>query len=258
MTSPAAVKRIRFSPGTVGAESPHAFPSRPYTVTDTALTPADLGGAEADDLLIAILPPRPGEWPAPARPAISIHTFRAKGVRIERWLGRTIVSAPPGDLDNLIAALVEFDHLERELVRLETDVAKRTREAHADAKTAFVASYSKRAEWPRIRERIIHYTELRLDFAALEPRLNAVPHSVPPGVRRWLAPMLRKSDLADRAEALDGILETREDLYEGSSDRIADYWGWLYGHVLEIIIIALLLIEAIFMGFDVVLRLREG
>ena len=43
-----------------------------------------------------------------------------------------------------------------------------------------------------------------------------------------------------------------------SIDRIADFWGWLYGHVLEIIIIALLLIEAIFMGFDVMLRLREG
>ena len=244
MTSPAVVKRFRAGAG----------------ISETMLNLTDFASAStSDDLLVAILPAKSSDWPDTKRIASgSVHRFRAKGVRIERWLGRAVLSAPAGDIDNLLAALIVFDGLERELVKLESDLATKSLEARSDAKEAFVASYSKRADWPRIRERIVQYTELRMAFAELEPRLNAVPHSVPPGVRRWLAPMLRKSDLADRAEALDGILETREDLYEGASDRIADYWGWLYGHVLEIIIIALLLIEAVFMGLDLMLRLRES
>ena len=57
-----------------------------------------------------------------------------------------------------------------------------------------------------------------------------------------------------RAEALDTRLEACEELYEGANDRVADHQGWHRGHVLEVIIVALLLMEVILLCVDLALR----
>jgi len=57
---------------------------------------------------------------------------------------------------------------------------------------------------------------------------------------------------------LDGFcerLESCEDLYEGASDRLADFRWYMGGHLLEVSIVVLLLIEVALIGMELYFRM---
>jgi len=59
-----------------------------------------------------------------------------------------------------------------------------------------------------------------------------------------------------RLEAASNRLEAFEDLYEGATDRIADYRWYLSSEWLEVGIIFLLLAEIVLLGFELYRHLK--
>jgi hypothetical protein len=57
-------------------------------------------------------------------------------------------------------------------------------------------------------------------------------------------------------EAASNRLEAFEDLYEGATDRIADYRWYRSGEWLEVGIIFLLLVEIALLGFEIYRHLK--
>jgi hypothetical protein len=72
-----------------------------------------------------------------------------------------------------------------------------------------------------------------------------------------MARLLKKADVEARLAALNDRLEAKEDLYEGANDRVADYRWYRNGHLLEIAIVVLLLVEALVMSADMYIRYLE-
>jgi hypothetical protein len=150
------------------------------------------------------------------------------------------------------AALVEFAFYEGELRRLEAEMDAREAPAEADVSRAHTIDRRDLAHWPRFTAAIEAFTRMRLTFARLEPRLAEEPQGS--RSRRLASHLLRRARAGARAEALDARLEACEELYEGANDRVADHKGWHHGHVLEVIIVALLMLEVVLLCADLVLR----
>ena len=134
-----------------------------------------------------------------------------------------------------------------------------THEAQApdDVGLAHRISHRDRAHWARIGETIETLARARLTFARLEPLFASPARTMSPVARRLMRQLSARLDIPARLEALSDRLEALEDLYEGANDRIADYRGWHKGHVMEIIIILLLLLEIVLMGGDLWLHYLE-
>jgi hypothetical protein len=69
-----------------------------------------------------------------------------------------------------------------------------------------------------------------------------------------MARLLSKADVEARLSEINDRLEAMEDLYEGANDRVADYRWYRNGHLLEIGIIILLLVEVVLMSGDMYIR----
>lgn len=175
-------------------------------------------------------------------------SLASRGVLVLRRPGRAVLIGDPDRFADVIAALVELEFYEGELRRLERDLQQSEAEADGDVPHAFqIHSLEQRA---RFKERIEHFTRLRLDYARLEPHWLRPPRDLSPRTRRWLAKLLERVETEERAEAVSERLELREELYEGAVDRMADYAGWRFGHRLEIAIIVLLLLEVILISAE--------
>src|SRR5206468_3620296 len=96
--------------------------------------------------------------------------------------------------------------------------------------------------------------QMRLTFARLEPRLAHPPRSLSRPSRRLVARLLHYADLEARLESFSDRLEACEDLYEGATDRIADYRWYRGGHMLEWGILIFLMIEVLLLVGDLYLH----
>jgi len=215
-----------------------------------------------DELLVAFVPPRASaEWDAagtgwlapaadPDAPAVDL-TWR--GGRIIWQPGRAVVHLKGAARDEVLAALVEFAFYEGELRRLEAEMDAREATAADDVTRTQTIDRRDKAHWPRFRAAIEAFARMRLTFARLAPRLGeeAAPG---PLSRRLASRLLLHARAGARADALDARLEACEDLYEGANDRVADVQGWHSGHVMELIIVALLLLEVVLLCVDLVVR----
>jgi hypothetical protein len=172
------------------------------------------------------------------------------GATVDWRPGRAIIRGPAADVDELLAALIDFAFFEAELRALEEIVESREPQASEDVGRAYRVSRSDRAHWPRIGETIEQLAQARLTFARLEPMFTRASNSLSPVGRRLMSQLSAQSDAEARLEALTDRLEALEDLYEGANDRIADLRGWHDGHVLEVIIIILLILEILLMSGD--------
>jgi len=153
-----------------------------------------------------------------------------------------------------MAALAEFAFYESELRRLEEALPPYEASAIADALSAYRISPAARDHWARFGETMESLALLRLTFARLEPRLLTPSRRLPLTARRLVRQLSRRAAIEDRLSALNDRLEVCEDLYEGAVDRITDHRWYRKGNLLEMIIIALLLIEVMQLGGDMVMR----
>jgi hypothetical protein len=171
-------------------------------------------------------------------------------LRIQWRPGRALVRAPADCLDDAVAALIDFAFYEGQLRVLETALEAREAQAQADVAIAYWIRRRQKKHWKRLQATVEYFAQMRLTYSRLEPRLAKGSRSLPLTARRIMTRLLRKADVEARLEALNDRLEALEELYEGATDRVADYRWYRNGHLLEICIIGLLLIEGILMSAD--------
>jgi hypothetical protein len=263
----AEIRRIRFTAEALGGAKPIRSFTQPRRCTAleevvdfvTLLPPAEWP-EPTDHLDVALVSPgspEPGPaWMTPpiqsdAPPAV---TVAHAGVTIEWRPGRALVRAPAERFDELMAALADFAFYESELRTLERAVESCEADAAADTVRAYRIQHRDRQHWPRFAALIENFARLRLTFARLEPRLEKGSRTLPPAARRIMSRLIAKAEVHERLQALTDRLEACEDLYEGATDRIADYRGWRTGHLLEWGIIFLLAIEVAVMSADLYIR----
>ena len=261
------VRRISFvadPPDGARVRREFAHPRRMVAVESTA-DPLDRSRSkpveQANSLDVVIVPsgsdagslPRAMAWMAQSDPLGSgspISVELKGGTSVEWRPGRAIIRSAAKDTDELLDALIDFAFYEAELRTLEEIVESHEPQAREDVRRAHRISRRDRRHWKRIGETIERLTRARLDFARLEPMFDKAAKTASPAGRRLMRQLSARSDAEARLAALTGRLEALEDLYEGANDRIADLRGWHDGHVLEVIIIVLLILEILLMSGD--------
>ncbi len=189
--------------------------------------------------------PEPAEAPRPI-------VITANGTMIQWRPGRAVIVAKEDSQEDLLAALTDFAFYEGELRGLETALRGGEADAHADVQRAYRIRLRDVGHWSRFTQLIQRCYDMRLTFAQLEPRLLKGARNLPDAAHGWFARLLRKAHLESRLEEFSDRLEACEDLYEGASDRVSDFLGYFYGHVLEVIIVALLLAEVALVAVELV------
>jgi hypothetical protein len=217
-----------------------------------------------DSLYIVFVPPEAkAEWerigsgwltsPGDAE-AVEPVTISVLGDRIHLRPGRVVVEGKNGLRDEIVAGLTEFAFYEAEVRTLEQSIETCEAQARVDAPRTFRIQRKDRADWPRFGQMIEKLAQFRLSFAALEPKVARGSRALTKAGLEIATRLFRAATTSFRMEGLDGRLEVCEELYEGAIDRIADYHGWHTGHILEVIIIAILLAEAALMAADLTFR----
>src|SRR5262245_15065462 len=271
---PAVVRRIRFvTEVPSGARVRRQFRQpRACLAVEEVAGPGDHPGRakwpEPTDHFDAVFVPEgagPGwhtlgeEWLAPpdhpeAEPAVAVE---CDGMAVRWRPGRALVLGRVQDPEALLDALTAFTFYEGELRLLERNLEVREADALADVGRAYKIRFRDRKHWPRFVLMIEELSRMRLTYARLEPRLAGGWRTLARGPRRLLSRLLRKANVAARLKAFGDRLEVCEDLYEGASDRVADYRWYVGGNWLEIGIIFLLSLEVVLMGVEIYLRSLE-
>ena len=159
-------------------------------------------------------------------------------------------------LEGVLAALTDFAFYEGELRSLERALDSRERDAQADVARAYRIRFSDRRHWLRMGETIESLSQLRLTYARLESELANAPRNVAIDARPVMTRLMDEAEVEARLEAASNRLEAFEDLYEGATDRIADYRWYRSGEWLEVGIIFLLLVEVGLLGFEIYRHLK--
>lgn len=273
-TAAITVLRIRFvDQAPPGAKVRRTFREpRPAVAVEETMALAELpmtrSWPEPVDHLIVVLVPRSAandwqkrgaDWLAPpehpdAAPAVILER---KGLKVEWRPGRAVVQGHLDTVDTLLAGLIDFAFYEGQLRVLETALQASETSASTDVAWAYRIDERHSEHWIRFGETIEQLARLRLQFAHLQPHLAHASRTLPPAARRLVQRLHARTDVPPRLEALSDRLEALEDLYEGASDRIADYRWWRRGHRLEVWIIILLLVEVALMSADLVVRFLE-
>lgn len=271
--TPVAVqlRRVRFTPHPItGTRVRRAFkqPRACLAVEQTIPFAECMSAPErvraADTLdIVVVTPESRSEWErigsdwlrsSPDPEAVQAVAVTLDDARIQWLPGRAVVEAKTNLAEDIINGLIEFAFHEGEVRALEREVEKYETQARADAPLTVKIEGKDRRHWPRFRRICEDLIQLRISFASLEPRVERGSRYLSKLSRSAAARLYRSAAARARMEGLDGRLEVCEDLYDGVIDRIADYHGWHTGHVLEVIIIFLLLIEAGLMLADLLLR----
>jgi hypothetical protein len=182
-----------------------------------------------------------------------------RGTEWIRWRpGLAVAQCRPENREAVVAALVEFAFYERELRALEKSVEAGHFDAEKDIEIGHRVKHRDRRQWQRLFDAGERFSRLRLAFARLEPLLGEPSRVVPSLARRWLFRLLRRASVETRLEALSDRLEALEEFYESATQRIAEYRWYREGHLLEIGIIVILVLECALMGGDIYLHQQQA
>ena len=174
-----------------------------------------------------------------------------------RWRpGKAVVQCAPERQDEILALLADFAFYEGELRALEEGIEAHQAQAQVDVNMAYKIEQRDKQQWHRLQKCTKYFAKMRLIYARLEPQLAEPSRIFPPKSQRILSALFREADIEHRLEALDERLEALEDLYEGATDRIADYGWYREGSWMELTIIMLLIIETIVVAAEVYLHHR--
>ncbi|HUA34713.1 MAG TPA: hypothetical protein VMA09_13990 [Candidatus Binataceae bacterium] len=216
--------------------------------------------SEKSELLLAMIPTEAAAETKKVRDTwmssgdVGPITFTACGLKIEWRPGRAIVQGPPAGFDAAAKALADFTFYEGELRALEREIESREPQAQLDASYALRIRHRDRKHWQRFAELIEHFYRMRLSYARLEPQLTIPSSDLPRDAKQLMTRLCEEANVEDRLEAFSNRLEACEDLYEGATDRIAEYKWYFGGQWLEITIVGLLVLEVVLLGFDMYLR----
>ena len=183
--------------------------------------------------------------------------IEGKGQKLQWRPGRAVIEAKEVNQQEVLAALTDFAFFEGELRDLEAALHVREADVHTDVRRAYSMRYSDRRHWPRFTEMIQCFSGMRFTYAQLEPWLIKGARNLPDASRGWFARLLRKAQVDPRLEEFSNRLEACEDLYEGAHDRINDFLGYFYGHLLEVAIVIFLVAEVAIGGAELWMHVQE-
>jgi hypothetical protein len=233
----------------------------PAKVSDLPKKPEP--SAPGDELFVVFVQPKAvAEWEEissgrfftstdPDAPSADV---KWKEGRVQWQPGLAVVYLRGALQEEVLSALVEFAFYESELRRLEAEMDTREATAFDDVSRAHTIQRRDKGHWPRFTAAIEAFTRMRLAFARLSPRFVEAARGPGSFSYRLASRLLQQARTEARAEALDTRLEACEELYEGGNDRVADHKGWYNGHILEVIIVAILLVEVVLLCVDLVVR----
>jgi hypothetical protein len=206
---------------------------------------------EAGEILdVVLLPPSgasPGMQAEPEKNGKDEASIFVKyrGVEAMWRPGHVALQCEPGQAEALLSAVVEFDHFERELRKIEREIAGGWAELEQDKALAFDVTAADLRRSEAVGARMNRTFARRIRFARIEPHLYE-PQATLPAVGRKLGEELReKARIETRLETVDGQLEVFEHVYEMSGQRMGEYRAARDEHVLEWVIILLLAAELV-------------
>ena len=254
------VRRVRFVPqaGPAGKVRREFHKPRSCVAVEESLPLSDLPVTKIwpepfDSLVVLCFSQKPsaewqrfiGDWLKPPELSESPRPIliEGKGQKVQWRPGRAVIEVKEVNQEEVLAALTDFAFFEGELRDLEAALRMREADVHTDVRRAYHIRYSDRRHWPRFTEMIQCFSGMRLTYAQLERWLVRGARTLPDASRGWYARLLGKAHVEPRIEEFSNRLEACEDLYEGANDRVTDYLGYFYGHVLEVIIVVFLFAE---------------
>lgn len=180
--------------------------------------------------------------------------LKVRGVELWWRPGHAVLQCEPEEADALRAAVVEFTFYERELRRLEDEVAGSWQELEADRRLAYAVTDADLQGADAFGERMGRALGRRIRFARLEPHLLAPDASLRAAAQTLGSSLRDKTAVESRAEALDAQLEVFDHIYELASPRMGESRDAHEGQRIEWIIIWLLVAEVALSLFQLVVR----
>jgi len=151
--------------------------------------------------------------------------------------------------ENLIA-LAYFSYFVEQVKKIEQQLAQGWTTLRRHMPLNHQVSQADLVLQPQVNEKTVWATNLRADFASIDPFVDAVPSYMPTSARRMVQELVNHCELVPRMAALDDQLEVFEDVYESANDRLLEFSYYAGEFKLEVIIIFVLLIELAFMAAE--------
>ena len=175
-----------------------------------------------------------------------------------RWRpGRAVIEAPADRMDTVLLAVVDFAFHEHELHRLEAEIDADWPAAEADVPLMNSVGNAELARETEVAQRGTQVALRRLRCARLEARLLAPSAAFGDAARRIGEKLRDESDVETRLETLDGRIEVYEYIYELAGQRMSDYHHFRREYVVEIVIAAILAVEALLVAYEIYLYYLE-
>lgn len=181
-------------------------------------------------------------------------SVKARGVEVWWCPDQAVLQCDPEEADALRDAVVEFTFYERELRRLEAEVAGGWDSLNADRRLACTVTDADLEQGDAFVERMSSALERRIRFARLEPHLLTSSATMPAAAQTLGNSLREKTGMGSRAEALDARLAVFEQIYELASPRMGESRDAHEGQRIEWIIIWLLVAEVALSLLQVALR----
>lgn len=186
---------------------------------------------------------------------VSSSTYvKARGVELWWCPVRAVLQCDSEEAEPLRSAVLEFTFYERELRRLEGEVADGWDALLSDRRLACTVTDADLKQGQAFAERMGRALERRIRFARLQPHLLKPDTATLPGAETLGNSLREKTGMEGRAEALDAHLAVFEQIYELASPRMGESRDAHEGQRIEWIIIWLLVAEVVLSLLQVILR----
>lgn len=186
-----------------------------------------------------------------------IRTMQLQGCTILQRAERLVIFTLTEDrVTPLLMAVLEAVYLEREVGRLEAELAENWSRWDEDIPLSFQFGERQLKSRARLGEHHNSVRRFRSRLERLSPAIHA-PHLYPPTFASQASERFReRAQLAHRHEVLGEQLQPFEELYESCAQRTSDYVIARTGHQLEWAIIILLVVQVLFSMFDLLTSLE--
>lgn len=173
--------------------------------------------------------------------------IKYRGVELTWRPGHATLQCDPDQAESLLSALIEFAHYERELRRIEDEIAAAWPEVEQDKALAFNVTPADLKRDGAVGARMDRAFQRRIHYARIEPHLYEPAARLSSSSQKLGEELRDKSRVESRLETVDGQIEVFEHIYEMTSQRMGEYRAAHQEVILEWIIIILLAAETLLM-----------
>lgn len=157
--------------------------------------------------------------------------------------GQAVIIAPLEQREETLCAVADFAFYESQLRQLEAEVAQSWPELEADMPQVSKLDEGQKKLWPGLYRKLSHQHFLNMTATRLDHRIALLTTGRSPELGKLLARLRARARLPTRVEQLHGHLEVRDGVYDQIGYRLSDHRQMRASLVIEVVIVALLLME---------------